>query len=165
LVKFEEQMKEMQGILAEKEEEIKKLGEKNEGSRFGDIKSLDFDVLVKIEAELEEKNYEVIMIKTENSRLVNDLAQSNKSNEIYIKTIDELKEKLKNARQESTLKSTRDKESLSTMSKTARMSESSTQTYHLRNPKKRNEKRGPGYQDFISFTSCMATAIEELIER
>lgn len=165
LEKLEGDFKALQLILDEKDEEIRKICEnREEFRRIGESECLD-TVIVKLESELEAKNYEVIMTSTENKRLASDLMHSNKSNELYIKTIDELKEKLKNARQEVVSRTEREKENFRILQKTSRLCESATQTgTGLRAPKKKPERKSPGLQDFINFTSCMASAIEALLE-
>ena len=160
LKNFKLEVQDLQQALTLKDEEIKTLNEGKEGS-----KQVDSNEYIRLESELEEKSYEIIIIKTENKRLASDLAQSHKSNEFYIKTIDELKEKLKNSRIEAASKTSREKENFSMSHKSSPQCESSTQTTSSsRLPKKRIPKRNPELQDFIFYTSCMASAIEALID-
>lgn len=162
LEKLEKELKVLQQTLDEKDEEIRRISE----DKLGNTELIPNDLtIIKLESELEAKNYEVIMKTTENKRLANDLMHSNKSNEFYIKTIDELKDKLKHARQDVLNRTEREseKENLRTLPKTPRFNESGTQTATgLRIPKKKPPRKG--LQDFISFTSCMASAIEALLD-
>jgi len=162
LEKLGKELKGLQQILDEKDEEIRRIVEEKLGNTDLNPSQL---AVIKLESELEAKTYEVIMKTTENKRLVNDLLHSNKSNEFYIKTIEELKDKLRNARQDvlNRTEREREKENLRTLPKTPRFSESATQTATgLRIPKKKPPRKG--LQDFISFTSCMASAIEALLD-
>ena len=57
--------------------------------------------IVELESEIEEKSYEILMLNTENKRLMQTIEQNQIANQSYIATIEDLKGKLRSVRIES----------------------------------------------------------------
>ncbi|OMJ65697.1 hypothetical protein SteCoe_37765 [Stentor coeruleus] len=122
-------------------------------------KKSDMRKIIELTSEIEQKEYEIIIKNTENSRLVQSLDQMQKANEMYMHTIDELKEKVKNLRIECYMKNENCEEQFN------KTLDKETQTLTLPKHKKRPSavSRMQRTNEFIAYTSCMASAIEALL--
>ncbi|OMJ67577.1 hypothetical protein SteCoe_35211 [Stentor coeruleus] len=122
-------------------------------------KKSDVKKIIELTSEIEQKEYEIIIQNTENTRLIQSLSQMQKANEMYMHTIDELKEKVKNLRIECYMKNENCEEQLN---KTV---DRETQTLSLPRHKRRPSvsSKIPKNNEFIAYTSCMASTIEALL--
>ena len=138
--------------------------------------------IVELESEIEEKSYEILMLNTENKRLMQTIEQNQIANQSYIATIEDLKGKLRSVR----IESYKDTKGYTNRTQTERnyiekvpvfnaesekkkKKESfciSTQTLMIPKHKKKSSYdlcRVSRMEDFISYTTCMASAIEALL--
>ena len=131
--------------------------------------------IIEIKNQLESKEIEIVMLKSENSQLKSNLEQVKASNSIYLSTIDELRKKLQLLRLDSGngieniyFEKSFTEEELSSLENIDSFSDIniasvSTQTpieFFEQNHMPQDKKKNSSY---ISYISCMANAIEEII--
>jgi hypothetical protein len=93
IVKLKKELAEKEAALVEEKTLNEALvGKINELSATGEMRGTRR--VVQLQNEIENKELEVVVLKTRNAQLENSLDQYRESNEVYLKTIEELKEKL-----------------------------------------------------------------------
>lgn len=167
LSKLQRKIQQLAFELAEKEAELD--CKQMEKIRNADEKRK----IVELLSEIESKSYEILVLTTENQGLSSGLKQAQSSNLAYIEAIEDLKQKLKMMRlkdgksHENTLRR-RNSSGIPLESLISEGSDSGKKPFpvkkHLGRP-----KRSPGNQlinkDFLAFTSCLASAVEALINQ
>lgn len=145
--------------------------------------SLNLRKVIELQSEIEGKVYEVLTLNTENKRLHQNLELSQTANNSYIKTIEELREKLKSLRieyhEEKISKGYYEVKGFECnnidhycycgkhcnfIDKVT--ADATTQTFFKPKHRKRQSgemQRQTKVHEFIAYTSCMASAIEEFI--
>lgn len=165
LQQLQEDIEDLRARLKNKDIETSELKEENNrlNMQINEMKNADkksdMRKIIELNSEVEQKEYEIIIQNTENTRLIQSLDQMQKANEMYMHTIDELKEKVKNLRIECYMKNENSEEIVKNTV------DRETQTLTLPKHKKRPSalSRKQRTNEFIAYTSCMASAIEALL--
>lgn len=125
--------------------------------------------IVELKNELESRCLEIVILQTKNVQLESSVEQYKCSTNVYLSTIDELKQKLHllrldNCDKLATGDNSRSQDSeLSSLENLECLSEIATVSVATQTPKCKPAKSSN--KEFISYSSCMARAVEELLHQ
>lgn len=172
LSKLQGKIQQLAFELAEKEAELDCVKSKEIGVEK--IKNANEErKIVELLSEIESKSYEIMILTTENQGLSSGLKQAQSSNSAYIKVIEELKQKLKltrlkDGKSHENILRRRNSSGIPLESLISEGSDSGKKLYQVKKLLGR-PKRGPDRQlinkDFLAFASCLASAVEALINQ
>lgn len=142
--------------LNEKESDLSEEKTKNEVllQKISELKN-DFH-LNDLKEELENKDLEIMLLKTQNTQLQCSILQFQQSNEVYIKTIEDLTKKLQNVRITNYADDDKSFEALSSLEELESFDEEIINSISVHHE---NQENG----EFIQYFQCMALALEEVL--
>ena len=186
LLKLQEKIEHLNSELLEKDRELNLSKNLSENLQFtlskaeSTQKHLNEDKIIQLFTEVERKSYEMSLITTENRRLEKSVEQLQISNTSYLGIIEHLKKKLSHTKYEESRESGKNSQRSNSESsykleeliansfdekrRNKRFLESRNKPA-LGKSKRTASNRVSAAEDFIAYSSCLASAVEALINR